>query len=298
MSEQAQTEWSDPYVGQYRDGYVVVPEGIKLHYTEWNPSGEQCVMLIHGLGVQLHTWDPIASLLSRKFRVICPDLRGHGDSEWSRQGYQVERFCEDIHAIAQALNAAPFTWVGHSLGSRIGFAYGGLYPDDVTSLVLCDTAPETPKSAALYASRIVGGSADIKGFNSHTEAAEHFRKIHPEWKQEFYDLHAKYHLRRNWAGKLITKSDPDAYWITRGAGLKEVPFLWTQAGRITKPVLLVWPEQSPFFDDDLISRLTRTILSEVTVARPNTGHYLPRENPELMAEIVTAYVSAATSRGR
>ncbi len=286
----AATAWADPYAGQYREGRVTVPEGISLHYTEWNPAGEKCVVLVHGLGVQLHTWDPIASLLSRRYRVICPDLRGHGDSDWSRQGYAVQRFAEDLHALVQTLNAVPYTFVGHSLGSRLGFAYGGMYPDDASAMVLCETAPELPKSAALYASGVVAGGTESRGFNSIEEASAHFRKLNPDWQPEFYDLHAKYQLRKNWAGKYVAKADPDLYWITRGAGLREVPYLWEQAARITRPVLLVWAQQSHFFDDELISRLRKTIPAPVSVSRPPTGHYTQREQPRLFADLVTDFI--------
>lgn len=288
----APIEWVDPYAGQYREGRITVPEGLSLHYTEWNPSGKKCVMLIHGLGVQLHTWDPIASRLSKTFRVICLDLRGHGDSDWSRQGYQVQRFSEDLHAVALALNAVPYTFVGHSLGSRLGFAHGGIYPDDVSAMVLCETAPELPKSAAMYASSVVAGGTESRGFNTLEEASAHFRKLNPEWLEEFYALHARYQLRKNWAGKYVAKADPDLYWITRGAGLREVPYLWEQAGRIVSPVLLVWAQKSHFFDDELISRLRKTIPAPVTVSRPPTGHYTQREQPQLFADLVTALIEA------
>ncbi len=287
---QAPFEWRDPYIGRYRDGRVVVENGLSLHYTEWNPEGEKCILLVHGLRVQLRTWDPVANLLSRRFRVISVDLRGHGDSDWSREGYEVEKFAVDIHNLAVRLNLVPFTYVGHSLGSRLGFAFGGMYPDDASSLVLCDTGPEMPRGAALFASSVAGGETDPKGFSTLADAASYFRRKHPEWLDQFHYLHAAYQLRQNWAGKYVAKADPDLYWITKGAGAREIPFLWSQAEKIRKKVLVVWGRNSLFLDNDLIARLKMTISAPITVSRPPTGHYVQREQPELFANLVRSFV--------
>ena len=43
------------------------------------------VVMLHGLNVQCHTWDPIARELAADYHVICMDMRGHGDSDWARR---------------------------------------------------------------------------------------------------------------------------------------------------------------------------------------------------------------------
>jgi pimeloyl-ACP methyl ester carboxylesterase len=52
--------------------------------------GTETLVLVHGLNVQLHTWDPLADQLAQDYRVICVDLRGHGDSGWATEGYHLE----------------------------------------------------------------------------------------------------------------------------------------------------------------------------------------------------------------
>src|ERR1700730_5370671 len=112
---------------EFRDGLLEV-NGLRLHYTDWGERSLPAILLVHGLNVQCHTWDPIARPLSKDRRVICLDLRGHGDSDWAREGYPVQAFVKDIRELAEKLGIAPFDYVGHSLGARIGIAYGAEHP--------------------------------------------------------------------------------------------------------------------------------------------------------------------------
>src|SRR5438105_411171 len=101
----------DPFIGQYKDGFLQVND-LKLHYTEWNSGGSRPVLLVHGANVQLHTWDPIAADLARDYRVVAIDLRGHGDSDWTRDGYAIPSIVPDIKAMVDQLKLAPFDYVG------------------------------------------------------------------------------------------------------------------------------------------------------------------------------------------
>src|SRR6266704_3655422 len=94
--------FSDPFRSMYSDHYVTV-NGLRLHYTEWSSDKSDVILLLHGLNVQLHTWDPIAVGLSKHYRVLALDLRGHGDSDWSRSGYNVTDFDNDIVAFCREL---------------------------------------------------------------------------------------------------------------------------------------------------------------------------------------------------
>lgn len=277
--------FEDKYTSHFAD-----VNGLRLHYTDWNPDGDQTILMLHGLNVQLHTWDPLANELMRDHRVICLDLRGHGESDWSREGYWTEQFVSDVHGLLRAVGAVPCALVGHSLGARIAIAYAGEHPDDVTHLMLSDTGPETPASTAKDVGNFIAGTNDTRGFRSEEEALEHYREAHPEWQPIFHDLHARHQVRENWAGKLVLRSDPDMYWIMRGAGLKEVPYLWDMAGKITAPTLVMRGVTSPFFNDDILERM-QAVIERVEVATFETGHYIPREDPDGFVEAIRAFLA-------
>ena len=76
---------------------------VELHVTDWNASAEGTpLLMLHGLNVQLHTWDPIAKELASDRRVVLLDLRGHGDSAWAPE-YHLGSFANDIDEIVKQL---------------------------------------------------------------------------------------------------------------------------------------------------------------------------------------------------
>lgn len=249
---------SVPFAGRYASRQETV-NGLRIAYNEWNSASPDAIVLVHGLHGQSHAWDPIADILAAQYRVICPDLRGHGDSAWSREGYWTRYFVEDLHHLVQRLAVAPVLYVGHSLGARIGYAYGATYPGDLRGMVLSDAGPETPKQAAQNATRVVGAASASHGFRSREEAVAHFREQHPEWQPIFHELDALYQLRENWAGKFVHKHDSDLFWITRSAGLKEVPELWAAAAKAAPRTLILKGERSPYLDKPLLDRLLATM---------------------------------------
>ena len=102
-------------------------------------EGEDLV-LIHGLGANLAFWYPgIAGMLSRHYRVIIYDLRGHGNSSISSSGYTVADMTADLQALLIHLEVTSAHIVGHSFGARIACQYAIAYPQQVNSLTIADT---------------------------------------------------------------------------------------------------------------------------------------------------------------
>ena len=275
---------------RYSDHFIEV-NGLRLHYTEWHTNATTPLLLVHGLNVQLHTWDPIADALRNDYRVICVDLRGHGDSDWSRAGYGVQAFVADIHEFARALDIIPFALVGHSLGSRIGMAYGGEHGDTLTHLGLSDAGPEVSRAAALQIrDQSVGAAQEVHGFRSKDEVKEYFRESTAEWQPIFQDLHAEHQVRLNWAGKWIWKADPEIYWIGGSVGKRETPYLWDMCAQIPIPTLILWGENSTLLTKDIVDRMVDAI-PKVSVRSFETGHQIAREKPEEYIAALQEYLA-------
>ncbi len=273
---------------RYVEDFVTV-NGLRLHYTDWGGRDAPPIVLVHGLNVQLHTWDPIAALLADEFRVLCLDLRGHGESDWAKEGYPVSAFVSDIRGFAEELGIVPFDFVGHSLGARIGIAYGGEHSDTLRHLLLSDTGPEVPRDAALKVRALIGSTSELRGFRTEEDAKAHFEQAHPEWQPVFHDLHVRYQLRKNWAGKLVFKSDPELFWLNGSASAREIPYLWEAAAKISVPTLIMWGTKSELLTEEIVERMQAT-MQDAHVARFETGHYIPREQPEEFARIVREFL--------
>lgn len=261
------------------DGAVRI-EDRTLAYTDWPADTGRTVLLIHGFNVQGHTWDPLVQTLAGRARFLCPDLRGHGRSSWAEAGYRAADFAKDLVALLDQLGIRECDVVGHSLGARVALAFCDQWEGKLGKLVLSDGGPEHSRAGAVSGAAKGAERLARHGFSSRDEALAFYEEVHPDWHPVFRELHAEYQLKTNWAGKLVERSDPQLYWVTRGPGLKDNAYLWECAERLRCPSLLMWGEKSAYFDAELVARYHARFGGDFHDLRFETGHYVPREAPD------------------
>ena len=83
----------------------------------------EVLLLVHGMGGSSNTWSGVIPLLAKKYRVIAPDLLGHGASDKPRGDYSVGAFAVLLRDLLDALGVARVTVVGHSLGGGIAMQF-------------------------------------------------------------------------------------------------------------------------------------------------------------------------------
>lgn len=122
---------------------------LRLNYVDWGNPDAPPLILQHGGRDHCRSWDWVAQELRRDWHVICPDLRGHGDSSWSPDAdYSPRAFVYDFAQLVETLGHDRVTIVGHSLGGFISTVYTGLYPDRVRRLVNIEGLGLPPQIAA------------------------------------------------------------------------------------------------------------------------------------------------------
>ncbi len=120
--------------------------GIDIHYSI---EGEgPWVTMSHSLACNLSMWDEEARRLSRRYKVLRYDTRGHGASGAPAGAYSLELLADDLHALFQGLGVSSTHFVGLSMGGMIGQTYALKYPGVFKSLALCDTTSRYPAEAA------------------------------------------------------------------------------------------------------------------------------------------------------
>jgi 3-oxoadipate enol-lactonase len=101
------------------------------------------IVCVHGAGGQAEQWQHQIEHFSQRYRVVVPDLRGHGQSEHPRSSYSLEEFLDDFtQTLAQLRVAEPFILMAHSFGGPIALTFAATQPQRVSKLVLIATAPE------------------------------------------------------------------------------------------------------------------------------------------------------------
>ena len=127
--------------------------GIDINYSI---EGEgDWVTLSHSLACDLHMWDEEAQRLSKRYKVLRYDTRGHGGTSAPAGTYTLDLLADDLQALLRALGVRSTHFVGLSMGGMIGQTYALKYPGTFSSLALCDTTSRYPAEAAgLWADRI------------------------------------------------------------------------------------------------------------------------------------------------
>lgn len=120
------------YPGEYR-----TVEGMRLRLRDSGPKDRPAVILVHGFGSSLDTWEPWAQALSPRFRVVRFDLPGFGLSGPDPTGdYTDAREMKILIGLMDQLGIARASLIGNSLGGRIAWNFAAVHPDRVARLVL------------------------------------------------------------------------------------------------------------------------------------------------------------------
>ena len=115
---------------------LVLADGIRFHIVEAGRG--PAIALVAGFPQSCYAWRKLMPLLAEQFRVIAIDLPGQGDSDKPIVGYDTETTAARVHALMSALDVQRYVYVGHDIGSWVGFPYAHQYAQHLRGLVLLD----------------------------------------------------------------------------------------------------------------------------------------------------------------
>jgi haloacetate dehalogenase len=121
------------------DQLTVRANGIRIN--AWTGGNGSPVLLLHGYPQTGQMWRKIAPKLLDAFTVVCPDLRGYGDSDKPRDGYDKKSMARDMHELMAALGHGRYALVGHDRGARVAHRQALDHPQAVTKLCVLDIVP-------------------------------------------------------------------------------------------------------------------------------------------------------------
>ncbi len=127
------------------------------------------LVLLHGFPLDRTIWRPQAEELSKKYRVITPDLRGHGLSGAPEGVYSMDLYARDLNAVLDSIGVRAIILGGLSMGGYVAFAFYRLFKERVHGLILVDTKADadTPEARARREEQALSvlrnGSGEIAG---------------------------------------------------------------------------------------------------------------------------------------
>ena len=190
------------------------------------------------------------------WHIVTPDLRGHGDSQWSLDGgYNMAGYIYDLAQLIHQRGLAPVSLVGHSLGGNIALRYAGIYPEKVRRLVSIEGLGLSPKAMAerlakplaerlrawIEAQRGLAGRLPRR-YASIEAAVGRMQEANKHLSLEQARHLTRYGVTQNEDGTYSWKFDPYLHvFPPTDLPVAEIEALW---GRIACPTLLVYGKES------------------------------------------------------
>lgn len=261
-------------------------DGTRLAVYDYGNHGAPVLICVHGYPDNAALWGPVAELLADDFQVVTYDVRGAGDSDHpsSTSAYVLDRLQEDFQAVADQVSPDGLVHVlAHDWGSIQSWHFV--------------TAPELKNRIASFTS-ISGPSLDHAGYFIRRRNRAALKQLIHSW-YIFY-FHLPWLPERGWrigwahgAFNRLEKQHPDdnrsiADYVN---GIKlyranMIPRLLRPARRHTDvPVLAVSPDADPFVTTPLQTDVARWA-PNLTVKVIRGGHWMPRNDPGLVADLV------------
>lgn len=249
---------------------VSLKSGIELHYVERGRRGRQTILFLHGYADSWHSFGRMFAALLRKYHVIAPDLRGHGDSDKPGAPYTLEVFTEDLLQFMNALGLETVDLVGHSMGSLVAQSFAAQHPERVGRLILISSAASMQENNALIQIKpSIEALRDPVDRGFVVEFQTPSNPVPEAFMQEIISesLKVPAHVWKGvLAGLLQVDNRPD------------LPY-------ITAPTLILWGNEDSIFtrkdQDDLLERITGSRFIEYTA-----GHALHWEKPDKVAAVL------------
>ena len=238
--------------------------------------------LSHSLACNLHMWDEEAKRLSRRYKVLRYDTRGHGGSGAPAGAYTLELLADDLHALLRALGAQSTHFVGLSMGGMIGQTFALKYPGVFTSLALCDTTSRYPADAAgVWAERIK--TVEAQGMEPLVEPTlarwftAPFRKARPE-------VEAKV--------AAMIRSTPVPGYVGCCHAIPKID-LTARLAEIRCPSLVIVGEDDPGTPVAMAEDIHRALPGSKLAIIPSAAHLANLEQPDAFNQALGEFVDRA-----
>jgi len=224
------------------------PRGLhRISYLEWgDPGNARVLVCVHGLTRCARDFDTLAAAMSDRYRVVCPDVAGRGDSEWLADPalYQLPQYVADMVTLVARLDVETVHWVGTSMGALIGMALASLPNTPVSKLVLNDAGPVVTKASLERIAAYVGLAptfADLATAEKYVRAVSATFGPHSDGEWRFL---TEVVVRRNADGRLRMHYDPKLGEPFKAQMPEKDLELWPQWDAIRCPVLVLRGAQS------------------------------------------------------
>jgi pimeloyl-ACP methyl ester carboxylesterase len=254
-------------------GRFVTVNGIEMYFVD-HGEGDPLVMLHGGTGTALSNWTPYIPTFSQKFRVIAPDLRGHGKTNNPQGEWRYDLMADDIAALITDLDLKNPSICGWSDGGEIALELAMRYPGLASAYIV----------GAVMIKYSDSYLQSIKGWGFEGPGEVNFDQIQsatPEYVEMIQEAHSP---------------QGSEYWKELLTGISTMwftPFNYTDEDfrKISATMLIMIGDRDQFIPVEHAVEMYRLIPNAELAVVPNGDHALPRTKVDLFADTVMEFLS-------
>ncbi len=275
--------------------YFIETRGLKFCICAWGDEDAPLIVLLHGILDQGAAWRQVAERLAHEgYRVIAPDLRGHGRSSPVGAGgsYNLMDFLADVDVIIEQITQEDFVLVGHSMGTILAAMYTSINMDKVKALVLVETVLPVPTDNEQTIDQVKVQLKYLKNPPKHSilkdidVAIKQLQTMTPGLNDEYAQFLAERitvpdedGIRWTWDPLLSTRAG-----IAGGIGMDKAGYL-SLLSNIEVPTTLLFGDSSRFIRPaDLVE--LKAAMNHSNHFTIKGGHQLHNESPQQVASYV------------
>ncbi len=260
-------------------------------------EGDEVLLLIHGMAGSAHTWRAVLPQLAKKYRVVAPDLLGHGQSSKPRTDYSLGAFAVGLRDLLDELGIESATVVGHSLGGGVAMQFLYQHPDYCRRLVLIGSGGLGPDvgwilrllaaPGAEFVMPVIAPSPILRAGNAVRSRLSSAGLRSPRGAEVWaaYSSFADGEARAAFLRTLRSVVD------YRGQAVSALNRLNLREGL---PVLAIWGEQDKIIPVDHAYSALQVRPDCRLEILPGVGHFVQVEAPTEVIDLIDEFISTTT----
>jgi len=275
---------------EWSDGYWWSSDGLRLHYRDYaGPASKPPIICIPGLTRNARDFEGVAGRLAGKWRVICVELRGRGDSAFAKDPmtYVPLTYMQDIEALIAELKLERFILFGTSLGGLITMLLATSGKERIAAALLNDIGPVIETRGLDYIRSYVGRSRDWPTWlHAARFLAETQADRYPDWTLDQWLVYAKRLCKLTPAGRVVLDYDMRIAEPFKSPGGDTGFDLWPVFKALDGiPSLVVHGAISDLLTAETVERMKAEVATLESATVPNVGHAPTLDEPEAVAAI-------------
>ncbi|AMU10158.1 alpha/beta hydrolase [Burkholderia cenocepacia] len=274
-------------------------DDVRLHYVTGGPDDGEMVVLLHGWPQTWYTWRHVMPALAEDgYRVVAVDYRGAGESDKPLGGYDKASMAGDIRALVHQLGATRIHLVGRDIGVMVAYAYAAQWPTEIVKLAMLDVpVPGT----RIWDEAKASADPQIWHFGLHQQRDIAEMLIAGKERAYILDFYKKRTHVALSNDDIAVYADAYAapgalragFELYRAFPQDETRFKAFMKHKLPMPVLALAGDKSNGAKElDMARELALDVRGAVA---PNTGHWLPDENPAFLTRQLLDFLREAAS---